>query len=110
MSSLNDQKQAEIILKIAMNKWTTLVNYTKKITSGSARAQAENMKKEKMKLTQCLNNLELDNDSFNELSEEFNRYETEKYKIKTELNKFKNKFEIKGSSNTELSTIAPIRQ
>ena len=48
-----------------------------------------------MKLTQCLNNLELDNESFNELSEEFNRYETEKYKIKTELYKFKNKFENK---------------
>ena len=78
-----------------MNKWTTLVNYTKKITSGWARNQAELMRKEKMKLSQCLNDLELDNESFNELSEEFNRYETEKYKIKTEQYKFKNKFENK---------------
>ena len=95
MSNLSEQKQAEIILRIAMNKWSTLVNFTKKITSGWARAQAEDMRREKMKLTHCLNNLELDNESFNELSEEFNKYETEKYKIKTELYKFKNKFENK---------------
>ena len=95
MSSLNEKNQAEILLKIAMNKWITLTNYVKKITSGWARKQADLLKKEKIKLSQCLYNLELDNDSFNELSEEFNKYETEKYKIKTELYKFKNKFENK---------------
>ena len=78
-----------------MNKWLTLTNYTKKITLGWARAQAEKMRSEKMKLTQCMNNLELDNESFNELSEEFNKYETEKYKIKTELYKFNNKLKNK---------------
>ena len=46
-------------------------------------------------LVKCMNNLSLDNDSYNELSEEFNGYEVEKYKIKTELYKFKNKFENK---------------
>ena len=96
MSTLSESRQAEIILKIAMNKWDTLVNYTKKITSRWARNQAELMKKEKMKLSQCLNNLKIDNDTFNELSEEFNKYETIKFKIKTELYKFKNKFENKG--------------
>ena len=95
MSNLNNKSQAEITLRIAMNKWITLVNYTKKITAKWARARAEERKSERMKLTQCMNNLELDNDAFNELSDEFNRFEIEKYKIKTELYKFKNKFENK---------------
>ena len=68
MSKLSEKSQAEITLRIAMNKWTTLINYVKKITSSWARQQADQMKKEKIKLSQCLNNLELDNDSFNELS------------------------------------------
>ena len=95
MSKLVDQAQSEIILKIAMNKWTTLVNYTKKITSAWARKTCEERKSEIMNLNRCMNNLNLDNETFNELAEEFGRYEIEKYKIKTELYKFKNKFENK---------------
>ena len=48
-----------------------------------------------MKLAQCINNLDLDNEAFSELAEEYNNYTIEKFKIKTELHKFMNKLENK---------------
>ena len=95
LSTLDDHDQAKIILRIAMNKWATLINFTKKITSKWARAEAEKRNIENLKLTQCMENLDLDNGTYNDLSEEYDRYEIEKYKLKTELYKFKNKFENK---------------
>ena len=96
MSRLNDHEQSKILGKIAMNKWVSLLNYTKTITSKWERAEAEKKSSEIRNLIKCMNNLEVDNDSYNELVEEFNVYEIEKYKIKTELYKFKNKFDNKG--------------
>ena len=85
MSTLSNQEQAKITLKIAMNKWTSLVNFTKKITSKWARIESAKRNIENLKLTQSMENLDLDNGTYNELSEEYNRYEIEKYKLKTEL-------------------------
>ena len=96
MSTLNDHEQAKITLRIEMNKWSTLVNFTKKITSKWARYEATKRNIENLKLSQCMENLDLDNGTYNDLSEEYNRYEIDKYKLKTELYKFKNKFENKG--------------
>ena len=115
MSKLNTINQNTIIRRIAMNKWISLVNYTKKITSVWARNEAVKRNNENMKLIRCMNNLELDNDTYNELAEEFNRFEIEKYKIKTELYKFKNKFEnkrllkYKAQQNTSNRTMKKIK-
>ena len=95
MSKLNTISQNILIQKIPMNKWISLVNYTKKITSLWARNEAVKRNNENSKLNRCMNNLDLDNNTYNKLSEEFNRFEIEKYKIKTELYKFKNEFENK---------------
>ena len=78
-----------------MNKWKSLINFTKTITSRWARAEAIKRNKEIRELTKCMNNLDMDNETFIELTEEFNSFEIEKYKIKTELYKFKIKFDNK---------------
>ena len=115
MSNLDTISQKKIIQRVATNKWTTLVNFTKKITSVWARIEANKRSNENAKLIRCMNNLDLDNDAYNKLAEEFNRYEIEKYKIKTELYKFKNKFEnkrllkYKAQQNTTNRTMKKIR-
>ena len=95
MSNLPDDEQCEIICRIATSKWRSLTKYTKTITSKWARVTSEKRNAEIRAFTKCMNNLDIDNETFNEITEEFNQYEIEKYKIKTELYKFKNKFENK---------------
>ena len=95
MSKLSDDEQCEIICRISMSKWGSLTIYTKTITSKWARVASEKRNSEIRALSKCMNNLDIDNETFNEIAEEFNQYEIEKYKIKTELYKFKNKFDNK---------------
>ena len=95
MSKLDNKTQNKILCRITMNKWKTPVNFTKTITSKWARIEANKRNAEVLNLVKCINNFDLDNEAFNELAEEFNEYEIEKYKIKTELYKFKNKFDNK---------------
>ena len=95
MSKLSDDDQNQIIYRIAMSKWNSLVNFTKIITSKWARTESVKRNTEIRELSKCMNNLDIDNEAFNELTEEFKGFEIEKYKIKTELYKFKNKFDNK---------------
>ena len=95
MSSLDESSQAKIIRDIAFRKWKSLVLATKMISNTWARAESKEKNKLKNYLIRAKENLEISNEEYELMSEELKAHDIDKNKIRSELNKVKNKIENK---------------
>ena len=95
MSTMPEEEQSKIIRGIAFKKWNSIVLATKMITNSWAREKSKEKNKLKSFLIKAKENLEISNEEYELMSDELRTHEIEKHKIRSELNKVRNKIENK---------------